>query len=102
MKAIAYTVIGKFIKLVSTKFFNSKAMPTNDNNYSWYIKVVISDHFKKLHNLHSSVVKYHIVGKFGGENAWRIYSFQAFGRKSLANERSAKWLLIYNYYFGCS
>ena len=29
---------------------------------------------------------YRIVGKFGGENVWRIYSFQAFGRKSLANE----------------
>ena len=24
---------------------------------------------------------YRIAGKFGGENVWRIYSFQAFGRK---------------------
>ena len=24
---------------------------------------------------------YRIVGKFGGENVWRIYSFQAFGGK---------------------
>ena len=29
----------------------------------------------------------------GGENVWRIYSFQAFGRKSWANDRSAKRLL---------
>ena len=29
---------------------------------------------------------YHIAGKFGGENVWQIYSFQAFGEKSLANE----------------
>ena len=27
-----------------------------------------------------------IVGKFSGENVWRIYSFQAFVGKSLANE----------------
>ena len=25
--------------------------------------------------------KYRIAGKFGGENVWRIYSFQAFGGK---------------------
>ena len=29
---------------------------------------------------------YRVVGKFGGENVWRIYSFEAFGGKSLANE----------------
>ena len=26
-------------------------------------------------------VTYRIAGKFGGQNVWRIYSFQAFGRK---------------------
>ena len=28
---------------------------------------------------HYSKCSYCIVGKLGGENAWRIYSFQAFG-----------------------
>ena len=47
---------------------------------------------------------YRIAAKFGGENVWQIYSFQAFGEKSLANG-SAKWLLIVTitldgYYFG--
>ena len=27
-----------------------------------------------------------LTGKFGRENVWRIYSFQAFGGKGLANE----------------
>ena len=27
------------------------------------------------------VFKYHIAGKFGGQNVWRNYSFQAFGGK---------------------
>ena len=26
-------------------------------------------------------LEYRIAGKFGGENAWRIYSFQVFGGK---------------------
>ena len=26
---------------------------------------------------------YRIAGKFGGQNVWRIYSFQAFGRKKV-------------------
>ena len=29
---------------------------------------------------------YHIAGKFGRKNLWRIYSFQVFGGKSLTNE----------------
>jgi len=29
---------------------------------------------------------YRIAGKFGGAKVWRIYSFRAFGKKSLANE----------------
>ena len=37
---------------------------------------------------------YHIAGKFGRENVWQIYSFQAFGGKSLVNDRSTKRLLI--------
>ena len=28
---------------------------------------------------------YHTAGKFGKETVWRIYSFQEFGKKSLAN-----------------
>jgi len=30
--------------------------------------------------------KYRIVGKFGGEKVWQIYSFRTFVKKSLANE----------------
>ena len=29
---------------------------------------------------------YHIAGEFGRENIWHIYSFQAFGGKSLTNK----------------
>jgi len=31
-------------------------------------------------------LNYHIAGKFGGDKVWQIYSFHAFGEKSLANE----------------
>ena len=31
-------------------------------------------------------MSYRIVRKFGGEKTWRIYSFQAFGRKKLVNK----------------
>jgi len=27
------------------------------------------------------LLEYHIAGKFGGDEVWRIYSFQAFGKK---------------------
>ena len=27
------------------------------------------------------VINYHIAGKFGGDNVWRIYFFRAFGKK---------------------
>ena len=40
------------------------------------------------------VLAYHKVGKFGREKAWWIYSFLVFGKKSLANYRSVKSLLI--------
>ena len=36
--------------------------------------------------IHTPVRTCCIAGKFGGKNVWRIYSFQAFGKKSLANE----------------
>ena len=36
---------------------------------------------------------YRIAGKFGGQNVWRIYSFQAFGGKKVWRmNRSAKGL----------
>ena len=37
---------------------------------------------------------YCIVGKFSEDNVWRIYSFQAFGKKVWRMNRSAKGLLI--------
>ena len=45
----------------------------------------------------SILIRYRIAEKFGRENVWwRIYSYEAFGRKNLANKnaRSAKGLLI--------
>ena len=33
-----------------------------------------------------NLLQFRIAGKFGGENVWRIYSFQVFGAKSMANE----------------
>ena len=35
-----------------------------------------------------------IAGKFGRETVWSIYSFQAFGMKSMVISRSAEGLLI--------
>ena len=40
------------------------------------------------------IIKNIIAGKFSGENVQLVYSFQAFGGKSLTNDRSAKRLLI--------
>ena len=38
-------------------------------------------------------MSYRIAGKFGGQNVWRIYSFQAFGEKKVWRiNRSAKGL----------
>ena len=31
--------------------------------------------------IYNTFTKYHIAGKFGGENVWWIYSFQALGGK---------------------
>ena len=35
-----------------------------------------------------------IAGKFGRDNIWRIDSYKLFGRKSLANGRQSKEIII--------
>ena len=42
---------------------------------------------------------YRIAGKFGGENVWQIYSFQAFGEKKFG-EWISQMVINCNYYFG--
>ena len=49
--------------------------------------IIMENHIKDVSTIElKSSHTYHIAGKFGGENVWRTYSFQAFGRKNLANE----------------
>jgi len=52
-----------------------------------YIFRVIN-HKKLIFGLHVHFLQsiYCIAGKFGGAKVWRIYSFRAFGKKSLENE----------------
>ena len=47
----------------------------------------------------SNIRRYCIAGKFGRENVWQIYSFQAFGGKSLVNEWISQRFINCNYYF---
>ena len=42
----------------------------------------------------TTLIMYRIAGKLGGMNVWRIYSFQAFGKKVWQMNRSANGLLI--------
>ena len=42
---------------------------------------------------------YHIAAKFGGENVWKIYSFQAFGEKKFG-EWISQMVINCKYYFG--
>ena len=60
------------------------------------VTVDVTNTYMHTNTSHIVIMLFAIVGKFGGENLWQIYSFQVFGRKSLANEysKSAKGSFI--------